>query len=87
MEGIERFRTAKYAANHSTGFIIGYLTADDAKASATGINCYLIRKSRSAESLMPSNLVGTSWAWRSSHPRAAGSLIELHHAFLSFVVP
>ena len=85
VKGIDRFRLSKYGGNHSTGFMVGYLIADDANAAATGINRYLKRVSRAAENLEPSNLAGAPWAWRSTHPRAASSIIELHHVFLSFV--
>ncbi|MCY4586945.1 MAG: hypothetical protein OXB98_12985 [Bryobacterales bacterium] len=85
VEGIDRFRLGKYGGNHSTGFMVGYLIADDTQDAATGINRYLNRASRGAENLEPSNLGGAPRAWRSTHPRAASSSIELHHVFLSFV--
>ena len=87
VEGIDRFRLGKYGGNHSNGFMIGYVIADDAKTAATGINRYLNHRSRGAENLEPSTLVGESWTWRSSHARATDSSIELHHAFLSFATP
>lgn len=85
VEGIDRFRTGKYAGNHSIGFMVGYLIASDAETAAAGINRYMSRKSRVVEELRPSKLVNKSWAWRSHHPREGSSSIELHHAFLSFV--
>ena len=85
VEGIDRFRLGKYGGNHSTGFMVGYLIAGDAAAAVMGIGRHLGRKSRDAENLEPSTLVAACWAWRSDHPRAKGSPIELHHAFLSFV--
>ncbi len=85
VEGIDRFRLGKYGRNHSTGFMVGYLIADDAKAAATGINRYLNRVSRAAEYLKPSNLTAALRAWRSTHPRAASTVIELHHLLLAFV--
>ena len=87
VEGVDRFRLGKYGGNHSTGFMIGYLIADDATAAATGINRYLNHKSRDTENLKSSDIVATSWARRSTHPRAKSSPIELHHAFLSFAKP
>ena len=86
VEGVDRFRVGKYGGNHSTGFLIGYLVAEDAKAAAAGINRYLNRKSRNSEHLKPSDVVAASWAWRSEHARGAGLLIELHHSFLSFAM-
>ena len=61
--GIDRFQTGKYSENHSTGFMVGYLIADDANAAALGVNRYLNSKSRCAENLKPSNLISASWAW------------------------
>ena len=86
VEGVDRFRVGKYGGNHSTGFLIGYLVAEDAKAAAAGINRYLNRKSRNSEHLKPSDVVAASWAWRSEHARGAGLPIELHHSFLSFAM-
>ncbi len=84
MEGIDRFRSGKYGGNHSVGFMTGYLVADDAQSAASGINRYLERKSRTAESLDPSDLVIAPWAWRSVHVRGNNVPIRLHHAFLAF---
>ena len=89
VEGIDRFRTKKYAGNHSTGFMVGYLISGDAGNAAAGINCCLGRKrpsSRGAENLRPSELVDDSGAWRSNHPRTDSSPIEVHHAFLLFSI-
>ena len=82
--GIDRFRSGKYSGNHSTGFMIGYLIADDANLAVSGINKFLNGRSRGAESLNRSHLVAASWAWQSAHARADGSFIELHHALLAF---
>ena len=38
VNGIDRFRTGKYAANHAIGFMAGYLIADDANAVASRLN-------------------------------------------------
>ncbi len=84
-EGIDRFRTGKYSGNHSTGFMIGYLIADDVNAAVIGINNHLDRKSRSEENLKPSEIINENWAWESCHPRTqSATKIVLHHAFLSF---
>ena len=89
INGIDRFRTGKYAANHATGFMAGYLIADDANAAAGGVNRYLNtgranREPHRGESLVPSILIDESWAWTSRHPRTGTPEIDLHHAFLSF---
>ena len=87
VEGIDRFRTGKYGANHATGFMAGYLIVGDANAAARGINGYLNscrtnQGPRQDENLRPSSLVHESWAWVSRHSRTEASAIELHHAFL-----
>ena len=87
VEGIDRFRLGKYGSNHSTGFMVGYLIAEDAKTATAGINRYLNRKSRDIENLNPSTLVNESWVWESIHAREEISSIELHHLYLSFVNP
>ena len=89
VNGIDRFRRGKYAANHAAGFIAGYVIADDANAAAGGVNRYLNtgrpnREPRRDESLAPSILVDEPWAWMSRHPRTGTPEIDLHHAFLSF---
>jgi len=84
VEGIDRFRSGKYSANHSAGFMIGYLIAEDASSAVFGINEFLNRRPRRAESLNPSDLIAASWAWRSAHIRGDRSYIDLHHALLGF---
>jgi hypothetical protein len=80
IEGIDRFRIAKYGENHAVGFMAGYVLSGDVPAAVVGINAYLTRKARHAECLVSSSLM--SWAWRSRHPRSAPrDPIELHHAF------
>ena len=88
VNGIDRFRTGKYAGNHAAGFMAGYLIAGDASTAAHGVNRYLNagRKnhaSRHGENLKPSPLVAEPWAWASHHPREAAPAVALHHAFLS----
>ena len=38
VDGIDRFQTGKYAGNHSTGFMVGYLATGCAAAAVTGTN-------------------------------------------------
>ena len=80
--GIDRFQTGKYAGNHSTGFMVGYLIVGSASSAVDGINKYLNRKGRHDENLKQSNLVSESWVWGSRHPRSNPPPIEIHHAFL-----
>lgn len=78
----DRFRTGKYAGNHSTGFMVGYLIAGSASAAVAGINNYLNGKKRGTEHLERSTLIDEPWVWGSSHPRSNTPPIEIHHAFL-----
>ena len=84
IEGIDRFRTGKYAENHGRGFMIGYVLAGSPAKVVNGINAYLVRRSRNPEVLSPSSEAGLKGGWVSEHPRAAGrSPIALHHAMLA----
>ena len=81
-EGIDRFKSRKYASNHSNGFMAGYVIAGDERAAVNGINSQLIKKLRSAESLVPSDFTTDPWLWESRHPRRMTSPITLHHGLL-----
>ena len=92
VEGIDRFsrgsrrdrRYPRYAANHSVGFMAGYLTAGDVGDAVNGINRYL-GKERQSEQLGTSTILSVDWARSSSHPRLPPlAPIVLHHAFLGF---
>ena len=82
VNGIDRFRTGKYARNHSTGFMAGYLIADRISAAVAGINNYLHGKKRDDEHLTRSNLIDEPWVRESRHPRSDTVPIVMHHAFL-----
>lgn len=81
VEGIDRFRTGKYAENHRRGFMVGYVIAGTGVAVVSGINRYLSGRSRQAEILLPATLAGGS-GWESEHPRASNGSVLLHHAML-----
>jgi hypothetical protein len=84
VEGIDRFKTGKYAGNHAVGFMAGYLLSDDGKAATGGINRYLTGQGRQLEHLGPSSIPDVLWAWSSRHPRVLpAEPIHLHHAFLA----
>ena len=55
VEGIDRFKTGKYAGNHAVGFMAGYLLSDDAEATAGRTHRSPPRISRNAArgALMP----------------------------------
>lgn len=89
VSGIDRFRTGKYAANHATGFMAGYVVVGHAADAVTGVNGYLNggrchgnHDVCHSENLIQSTLVDEPWAWTSRHPRTGGSEIDLHHVFL-----
>ena len=82
VEGIDRFKTGKYAANHAVGFMAGYLLSGDAGSATVGVNKHLTRKGRQSEHLGSSTLPNASWVRTSRHPRPApAEPIDLHHAF------
>ena len=84
-EGVDRFRSGKYAAAHTTGFMTGYLLSGDAASATVGINRQLPRKARGAEHLGSSTILSDPWARTSRHPRPGLSTpIDLHHAFFGF---
>ena len=84
VEGIDRFKTGKYAGNHAVGFMAGYLLSDDAKAATGGINRYLTGQRRQPEHLGPSSIFDVLWVQSSRHPRPQpAEPIDLHHAFLA----
>ncbi len=84
VEGVDRFRSGKYAENHAAGFMAGYLLRGDATEAAGGINAYLTRTRRGAEQLAASDILEEPSFWRSTHERAdPRPPINLHHALLA----
>lgn len=84
VEGIDRFRSGKYAENHAAGFMTGYLLRGDATEAADGVNAYLARARRGAEQLAASDLVEHPSFWRSAHGRThSRPPIDLYHALLA----
>lgn len=77
VEGVDRFCSGKYGANHSRGFMAGYVMSGTARGVVDRINAYLGKNDRSAEILCAQNLT-----WRSEHPRKNAGKIELHHSML-----
>lgn len=83
VEGIDRFRTGKYGANHAVGFMIGYLLSGTGSDSAAGINAYLTRTGRQVEHLQVMEFAAKAFCWTSAHFRTTGGVpIALRHAFL-----
>lgn len=83
VEGIDRFRTGKYARDHAVGFMAGYLLSGNATQAAGGLNAYLTRTRRTSEHLIASDLLDDPTFWLSSHGRGSHRPpINLHHALL-----
>jgi hypothetical protein len=81
VEGIDRFCTGKYGANHRTGFMVGYVTMGAAGVIVNEINAFLANHERIAEQLAKSDRIPFPHAWMSNHPRTNSySPIELHHS-------
>ena len=84
VEGVDRFRTGKYAENHAAGFMAGYLLRGDAAEAAGGVNAYLSRVHRNPERLTASDIVNDPSFWRSTHERPdPRPPIDLHHVLLA----
>ena len=84
VEGIDRFKTGKYAGNHAFGFMAGYLLCGDPPSATDGINRYLTKKGRQDERLRPCLIRDEPWTRSSIHERPRLNVpITLHHAFLS----
>jgi hypothetical protein len=77
VEGVDRFCSGKYGANHSRGFMAGYVMSGSANGVVDAVNAYLAKSNRSSEHLSPK-----SSTWRSEHPRKNSNKIELHHSML-----
>jgi len=85
VEGIDRFKTAKYAGKHVFGFMAGYILSGDPPSATHGINRYLTKKGRQDERLRPCLIRAEPWTRSSVHHRPRLNVpITLHHAFLSF---
>jgi hypothetical protein len=88
VEGVDRFRTGKYAENHGRGFMLGYVLSGTPKGVVRAINNYLIGRSRSVEVLDAASLTGVCENWVSRHSRTSGAnAITLHHAMLPVAKP
>lgn len=82
-EGIDRFRSGKYGASHSIGFIAGYVIAGDIESAVASINRLLRRTIRAAECLEPFEAVEGQFCYQSRHRReATATHIDLYHSML-----
>lgn len=82
VEGLDRSVSGKYAANHTEGFMVGYVLSGTPDESATGINKYLQRTSRLADKLQPNPIQTSGRRWASQHPRSGALPIRINHTFL-----
>ena len=84
LQGIDRFKSGKYASNHEIGFMVGYLLLKDPQSAVHGINRVLNKRCRSVELLISSGVIPEHCFWFSKHPRRDQlPSIKLHHSFLS----
>lgn len=81
VEGIDRFKSGKYASNHETAFMVGYVITSTCVAAVDGVNGYLERQARPQDQLeqLPGMARST---WQSHHSRTSGFPIVLLHTFL-----
>ena len=85
VEGINRFKTGKYAASHRFGFMAGYVLSSGPQSATQGINGYLTGQGRREELLQSCTIRDEPWARSSVHERPTLNVpITLHHALLSF---
>jgi hypothetical protein len=82
-EGIDRFTSGKYSANHSHGFMVGYVLSGTCDGVVAGVNSYLGKQARPAEHLMPMHGGADCDGWSSCHPRLTEPRqIVLYHAMV-----
>ena len=85
VEGMDRFKSGKYADRHAVAFMAAYVLSGSVDAAACGINRYLSRQRRAAEHLTSCTVLAEGWARTSLHRRQpAAAPIDVHHAFLTF---
>lgn len=82
VEGVDRFRTSKYAENHARGFMIGYVLSGTRIGVVDGVNTYLAGRYRTYEVLAQTLVEGVT-CWVSEHPRSGATPIKLHHTLLA----
>jgi hypothetical protein len=79
-QGIDRFRTAKYASDHRIGFMVGYVIAGTALGAVDRVNAYLAKNGRPAEQLSAAVILENERIWVSEHPRPGKRPpVHLHH--------
>lgn len=83
VEGIDRFRSGKYGADHAQDFMVGFVVQGDVGDTVAGINRYLTGRQRHLDRLTDSDVMAEPWAWQSRHLRLGRNPIVLHHALLS----
>lgn len=79
IDGVDRFKSGKYAENHARGFMIGYVISGSEGGVVGDVNAYLSRCGRVNEQLAPAG----SARWTSSHSRSGTrGGIALYHSML-----
>ena len=82
VEGMDRFRSGKYGADHAQGFMVGFVVRGDADGAVVAINRYLRGRHRQMDQLTTSDLLAEGWVRQSCHSRQNLPGTTLHHAFL-----
>ena len=84
-KGVDRFVSGKYAAQHSVGFMVGYVLSGGAALAVERVNQYVRAQGRGVECLGASTLFpDQSQARTSLHSRLGQGHIVLHHTMLEF---
>lgn len=83
VEGIDRFKTGKYARDHATAFMVGYVSEGTCLAAVDGVNGYLERQARPQDQLEEWLPGADRSTWRGSHSRTSGFPIVLFHTFVA----
>ena len=83
VEGVDRFKIGKYGANHSNGFMVGYVISGSRRGVVKGVNAYLRGQFRNSEILDERSPRAVYNCWISEHSRQSGKMaIALHHSML-----
>lgn len=83
VEGMDRFASGKYAADHSVGFMVGFLLQGGVPSAVERINGFARDELGPCEILVPADLRCSHPVHTSRHPRSTLSFpVAVHHTFL-----
>ena len=81
-QGVCRFRSGKYGADHAQDFMVGFLVQGDVGGAVAGINRYLTGRQCQVDRLTDSDVLAESRVRQSRHTRQGLTRTTLHHTFL-----